>query len=58
MEHFDLDGHIEFVRKEYESRMRQMADLLREQQWPGVTLERAEGRHVLLARAAGVGRYS
>ncbi|TFE28131.1 PLP-dependent aminotransferase family protein [Cohnella luojiensis] len=37
MEHFDLDGHIEFVRKEYESRMRQMADLLQEQEWPGVT---------------------
>jgi 2-aminoadipate transaminase len=43
MEHFDLDGHIEFVRKEYESRMRQMADLLREQQWPGVAWNEPKG---------------
>lgn len=43
MEHFDLDGHIEFVRKEYEARMRQMADLLREQQWPGVTWNEPKG---------------
>jgi 2-aminoadipate transaminase len=43
MEHFDLDGHIEFVRKEYESRMRQMADLLREQQWPGVVWNEPKG---------------
>jgi 2-aminoadipate transaminase len=43
MEHFDLDGHIEFVRKEYESRMRQMADLLREQPWPGVTWNEPKG---------------
>ncbi|BBI32144.1 aminotransferase-like domain-containing protein [Cohnella abietis] len=43
MEHFDLDGHIEFVRKEYEIRMRQMADLLQEQQWPGVTWNEPKG---------------
>ncbi|QMV43431.1 aminotransferase-like domain-containing protein [Cohnella cholangitidis] len=43
MEHFDLEGHIEFVRKEYESRMRQMADLLREQQWPGVVWNEPKG---------------
>jgi len=43
MEHFDLDGHIEFVRKEYESRMRQMADLLQEQQWPGVIWNEPKG---------------
>ncbi|RED63810.1 PLP-dependent aminotransferase family protein [Cohnella lupini] len=43
MEHFDLDGHIEFVRKEYEKRMRQMADLLSEQQWPGVTWNEPKG---------------
>lgn len=43
MEHFDLDGHIEFVRKEYESRMRQMADLLNGQQWPGVVWNEPKG---------------
>ncbi|WP_256760777.1 PLP-dependent aminotransferase family protein [Cohnella sp. WQ 127256] len=43
MEHFDLDGHIEFVRKEYEARMRQMAELLHEQQWPGVTWNEPKG---------------
>jgi len=43
MEHFDLPGHIEFVRKEYEARMRQMADLLAEQQWPGVTWNEPKG---------------
>ncbi|MBB6669801.1 aminotransferase-like domain-containing protein [Cohnella nanjingensis] len=41
--HFDLDGHIEFVRKEYESRMRQMAGLLREHAWPGVSFEEPKG---------------
>lgn len=43
MEHFDLVGHIEFVRKEYEKRMRQMADLLKEQAWPGVTWNEPKG---------------
>ncbi|TVX98292.1 PLP-dependent aminotransferase family protein [Cohnella terricola] len=43
MEHFDLAGHIEFVRKEYEARMRQMADLLAEQEWPGVTWNEPKG---------------
>ncbi|RKP53909.1 PLP-dependent aminotransferase family protein [Cohnella endophytica] len=43
MEHFDLDGHIEFVRKEYEIRMRQMADQLKQQQWPGVTWNEPKG---------------
>jgi 2-aminoadipate transaminase len=43
IEHFDLDGHILFVRKEYEARMRQMAALLQEQQWPGVTWQEPKG---------------
>ena len=43
MEHFDLAAHIEFVRKEYESRMRQMAGLLEEQAWPGVTWNEPKG---------------
>ncbi len=43
MEHFDLAGHIEFVRKEYEKRMRQMADLLQEAAWPGVTWNEPKG---------------
>lgn len=42
-EHFDLDGHISFVRKEYEARMRQMAELLREKNWPGVTWNEPKG---------------
>ncbi|KIL35926.1 aminotransferase [Cohnella kolymensis] len=43
MEHFDLDAHISFVRKEYEKRMRQMADLLEQQQWPGVKWTEPKG---------------
>ncbi|WP_373230083.1 PLP-dependent aminotransferase family protein [Cohnella sp.] len=43
MEHFDLPAHIEFVRKEYEARMRQMAGLLNEQQWPGVIWNEPKG---------------
>ncbi|XID93213.1 PLP-dependent aminotransferase family protein [Paenibacillaceae bacterium WGS1546] len=43
MAHFDLGGHIEFVRKEYEARMRQMAELLAAQQWPGVTWNEPKG---------------
>jgi len=43
MEHFDLAGHIEFVRKEYEARMRQMADLLAAQNWPGVAWNEPKG---------------
>jgi 2-aminoadipate transaminase len=41
--HFDLDGHIEFVRKEYEARMRQMAELLAKHNWPGVKWEEPKG---------------
>lgn len=43
MEHYDLAGHIEFVRKEYEKRMRQMADLLTKAAWPGVTWNEPKG---------------
>jgi 2-aminoadipate transaminase len=43
LEHFDLDGHIALVRKEYEARMRQMAELLKQQQWPGVSWREPKG---------------
>jgi 2-aminoadipate transaminase len=43
MEHFDLAAHIELVRKEYEKRMRQMAELLEEQAWPGVNWNEPKG---------------
>ncbi len=43
MERFDLDGHIAFVRGEYEARMLQMADLLTAQDWPGVTWRKPKG---------------
>lgn len=43
MRHFDLRNHIEFVRKEYEARMLQMADLLRAQEWPGVVWNAPKG---------------
>ena len=43
MEHFDLDGHIAFVRREYEARMRRMAELLTAQRWPGVTWREPKG---------------
>lgn len=33
--HFDLYGHIDLVRTEYEKRMRQMVELLQLQNWPG-----------------------
>ncbi|WP_276354776.1 PLP-dependent aminotransferase family protein [Cohnella caldifontis] len=43
LEHFDLDAHIRFVRTEYEARMRQMAGLLEEKHWPGVTWKEPKG---------------
>jgi 2-aminoadipate transaminase len=43
MEQFDLDDHIAFVRKEYEARMRQMAGLLEQQRWPGVSWREPKG---------------
>ncbi len=43
MEHFDLDGHIRFVRKEYEARMKQMAGLLEQKHWPGVSWREPKG---------------
>lgn len=33
--HFDLYGHIDLVRTEYEKRMRLMVELLEQQAWPG-----------------------
>ncbi|WP_079913552.1 PLP-dependent aminotransferase family protein [Paenibacillus sp. 32352] len=33
--HFDLYGHIDLVRTEYEKRMRQMVELLQQQDWNG-----------------------
>lgn len=35
-QHFDIYGHIDLIRSEYKSRMREMAGLLRRQDWPGV----------------------
>ncbi|MCR8645649.1 PLP-dependent aminotransferase family protein [Paenibacillus sp. N1-5-1-14] len=43
MEHFDLNGHIRTIRAHYESRMRIMADLLKEKNWPGVTWVEPKG---------------
>jgi len=43
MEHFDLDAHIRRIRREYEARMRQMAGLLEEKRWPGVTWKEPKG---------------
>lgn len=34
-EHFDLYAHIDLVRGEYEKRMHQMVDLLKQHNWPG-----------------------
>lgn len=41
--HFDLDAHIEFVRREYEARMKNMVGLLHQEAWPGVTWEVPKG---------------
>ncbi|THF73167.1 aminotransferase-like domain-containing protein [Cohnella fermenti] len=43
LEHFDLDGHIEFVRTEYEARKKQLVSLLEQYAWPGVTWEEPKG---------------
>ncbi|MBP1993590.1 aminotransferase-like domain-containing protein [Paenibacillus eucommiae] len=37
LEHFDLDGHIAKIRYHYKERMKFMAGLLKEHNWPGVT---------------------
>ncbi|MCR8632591.1 PLP-dependent aminotransferase family protein [Paenibacillus radicis (ex Xue et al. 2023)] len=42
-EHFDLYSHIDLVRSEYETRMRQMADLLNQQNWPGLHWNEPKG---------------
>jgi 2-aminoadipate transaminase len=43
LEHFDLDGHIAKIRHHYEERMRLMAALLEQQNWPGVTWNEPKG---------------
>jgi 2-aminoadipate transaminase len=43
LEHFDLDGHIAKIRHHYEERMRLMATLLEQQNWPGVTWNEPKG---------------
>lgn len=43
LEHFDLDGHISRIRTEYESRMRVMADLLKQHDWRGAKWEEPKG---------------
>jgi 2-aminoadipate transaminase len=42
-QHFDLNGHIDLVRSEYEVRMHQMADLLNRQDWPGLKWAQPKG---------------
>ena len=41
--HFNLDQHIEEIRREYKARMRLMVDLLKAQQWKDVTWTEPEG---------------
>ncbi|CAG7626868.1 2-aminoadipate transaminase [Paenibacillus solanacearum] len=36
MAHFDLNAHIDLIRREYEARMRQMISLLQAKNWEGV----------------------
>lgn len=43
LEHFDLDGHIVKIRHHYEERMRLMATILEQQNWPGVTWNEPKG---------------
>jgi 2-aminoadipate transaminase len=43
LEHFDLDGHIATIRHHYKERMKFMAQLLTEQNWPGVTWQEPKG---------------
>lgn len=43
LEHFDLNGHIQLIRKHYEDRMRLMAGMLQQYNWPGVTWNEPKG---------------
>jgi 2-aminoadipate transaminase len=43
LEHFDLDGHIALIRHQYGERMRFMAGLLREHNWPGAIWSEPKG---------------
>ncbi|MNI09501.1 2-aminoadipate transaminase [compost metagenome] len=43
LEHFDLDGHIAKIRYHYGERMKFMASLLEEHNWPGVTWKEPKG---------------
>lgn len=43
LEHFDLDGHITLIRHHYEERMRFMASLLKEHNWPEAVWSEPKG---------------
>jgi 2-aminoadipate transaminase len=43
LEHFDLDAHIALIRRQYEERMRFMASLLQEHNWPGAKWSEPKG---------------
>jgi 2-aminoadipate transaminase len=43
LEHFDLDSHIVLIRHQYEERMRFMASLLQEHNWPGAKWNEPKG---------------
>lgn len=43
LEHFDLNAHIQLIRKHYEDRMRLMAGMLQHYNWPGVTWNEPKG---------------
>jgi 2-aminoadipate transaminase len=43
LEHFDIDGHIDVIRRDYKQRMKLMASLLSEQNWEGVKWSEPKG---------------
>jgi 2-aminoadipate transaminase len=43
LKHFDLDAHIVLIRRQYEERMRFMASLLQEHNWPGAKWNEPKG---------------
>ncbi|NEW07216.1 PLP-dependent aminotransferase family protein [Paenibacillus sp. SYP-B3998] len=43
LEHFDLDAHISLIREHYGERMKFMANLLSELNWPGLKWEEPKG---------------
>jgi 2-aminoadipate transaminase len=43
LEHFDLDAHIILIRRQYQERMKFMASLLQEHNWPGAKWNEPKG---------------